>query len=204
MRPLERLPNGKQYKTYQSYKTDLLLRYGAYCAYCEKHDYDLDVEHVEPKSKSGKITDWDNLVLACPTCNRDFKKAFNPSRVGYLFPDTDETFAAFHYLYGGTIHPQGADADATRKLCGLDRAAANSNRADVFALCCRYKPYYLSGRLEADDILSLAKTSGHWSVWMTVFHDIPTMVAHLRDPSHFPGTRPTFMHPATAPVFTCS
>lgn len=203
MRPLERLPNGKQYKTYQSYKTDLETHYGPFCAYCEKQGRDLDVEHVEPASKSGKVTDWTNLLLACPTCNRDYKKARNDTRAGYAFPDDAETFALFNYLRNGTIQAQSPEAEAMKTLCGLGRSQASSDRADLFFLCCRFKSSLVAGRQTPEEIVGYAKIKGYWSVWMTAFHDIPAVVALLCDPRHFPGTRPTFARPTAAPAFAC-
>lgn len=200
MRPLKRLPNGKSYKTYQSYKSDLLKRYGPYCAYCEKKDHDLDVEHVEPVSKSGKITDWNNLLLGCPTCNRDFKKAANQSRKGYVFPDHDETFKVFHYGSNGSIKATTPAAVATRKLCGLERPAAISNRLDAFRRAIDMKREVQAGTRHAADVLPWARYMGHWSVWMTVFHDVPSVIALLRAPADFPGTRPTFQKPTQPPI----
>jgi hypothetical protein len=199
MRPLRRLPNGNSYADYRSYKDDLLARYGPYCAYCEKKDHDLDVEHVHPKSKGGPITDWNNLLLGCPTCNRDFKKSFNVSRKGYIFPDHCESFRNFHYRSDGTIKARSAAAVATRKLCGLDRAAANSNRIDVYKLARSSKDEILSGKRLPVNLLPWITRMGHWSVWMTVFHDVPAVIALLTNPVNFPGTRSVFLSPRNSP-----
>lgn len=200
MRPLQRLPNGKSYSTYKSYKNDLLKNYGKYCAYCEKKGSDLDVEHVEPKSKSPtKITDWDNLLLACPTCNRDFKKSFNASRVGYIFPDTDETFEMFHYFTDGRIEATTVPAGATLKLCGLARTEACNDRADVFLLALEARREIEAGTRQPQHVIPWIKTMGYWSVWMTVFHDIPAMIALLEDLAHFAGTRSPYRRPVTPP-----
>ena len=200
MRPLSRTPNGNNYKTYQSYRSDLLQRYGPYCAYCEKKDNDLDIEHVETKSKSGKITDWNNLLLACPTCNRDFKKAFNASRMGYVFPDKDETFKVFHYRANGTIAALTQAAVKTKKLCGLDRSGATSNRADAYSRAFELKQKVISGTRKPVDVLPWAQSMGHWSVWVSIFHDVPSVLVLLFDPASFPGNRVSFLHPTKPPL----
>lgn len=200
MRPLSRIPTWQQYKHYKSFKPLLLQSFGPYCAYCEKKDWDLDVEHVQPKSVSGLDTVWTNLLLACPTCNRDFKKAFNPSRSGYVFPDLDETFKVFHYHSSGTISALTAAAVATRHLCGLDRAGACSNRADAFLLAKQMKKEVQSGKRTPADTVIWAQHMGHWSVWMTVFFDVPSVLALLASPQAFAGTRTQFESPANPPV----
>ena len=194
MRPLQRPANSNTYTTYKKYKPDLLKAFGGYCAYCEKKDGDLDIEHVEPTSKGEGATDWNNLLLGCPSCNRDFKKAKNLGRAGYAFPDTDETFAIFRYHDDGRIDGITDEAKATIKLCGLNRdPGALSNRADAFKRACHMKQLIQARKLSPNDVISLV--GGFWSVWMTVFHDVPEVIALLSDPQHFLGTRPQFQKP---------
>lgn len=204
MRPLERLPNGNNYSNYKNYKNDLIDRYGKYCAYCEKADADLDVEHIEPKSKHKlKITDWNNLLLACPTCNRDFKRAFNDSRIGYVFPDVDETFEVFHYHSNGLIDGLTDEALKTIELCGLNRDAPEfSNRRAVIDTAFEFKEEMERTKI-IPNVIPWVKRMGHWSIWMTVFHDVPEVIAQLSDPKHFPGTRPQFQKPSNPPQLVC-
>ena len=52
-------------------REELIEAHGAICAYCgepAKEASDFHIDHVLPKSKSGK-TIRENLVLACPKCN---------------------------------------------------------------------------------------------------------------------------------------
>jgi len=50
-------------------REDLLEKYNRTCAYCDKTDVPLQVEHIVPRSKGG--TDRvSNLTLACAPCNR--------------------------------------------------------------------------------------------------------------------------------------
>jgi len=200
MRPLSRGPSRRTYLTYKSYHDDLFAAYGPFCAYCEKKDHDLDIEHVEPKSKvPTKKTSWSNLLLACATCNRDFKKAWNHNRNGYVFPDLDETLKVFHYRGDGTIAALTAAAGAMRNLCGLNRDAAISNRRDVLKRAIDTKREVLAGIRRPEDVIGWAVTMGHWSVWVSVYHDVPAMMTLLSDPQHFPGTRAAFHHPRNRP-----
>ena len=51
------------------------------CCYCERpvFKYYRDVEHFRPKSNYYWIAyDWENLFLACPVCNRQYKRAQFP------------------------------------------------------------------------------------------------------------------------------
>jgi uncharacterized protein (TIGR02646 family) len=46
------------------------------CCYCDTRIRRADVEHYRPKSKYWWLAySWDNLLLACPTCNQDHKSA---------------------------------------------------------------------------------------------------------------------------------
>ncbi len=59
----------KRYKTADVKKT-LEKLYNNKCAYCETNIERWDVEHFRPKSLYPWLAySWDNLLLACPTCN---------------------------------------------------------------------------------------------------------------------------------------
>jgi hypothetical protein len=56
----------------------LIERLGATCVYCEIASASYEVDHAVPKRPYiGTIVDWDNLLPACPTCNR--LKSNNPN-----------------------------------------------------------------------------------------------------------------------------
>jgi hypothetical protein len=193
MRPLERTVNNKNYKDYHSYEIPLRDAFGDYCAYCEKKDAGLEIDHVVPHSKGGGFADWNNLLRVCSACNQ-FKKAKNTSRMRYAFPDTDETFAIFHYHSDSRIEGVTSEARATIVLCGLnyvkgqcDRYDAQDARLDAFKKANKAKKLVQTGKLSPDD--AMVFFAGCWSVWMTVFYDVPAMIALLSDPRHFPGTR---------------
>lgn len=104
--PWPQNPDGSN-KTPVDYKTflpDLKTNFGGYCCYCETRVRKLDVEHVVPKSLNpSQACDWNNLLLACPTCNRDYKKNKNPSRIDYVCPDVDDTFDVYEYHNDGSM-----------------------------------------------------------------------------------------------------
>ncbi|KWS44352.1 HNH endonuclease [Pseudomonas syringae] len=201
MRPLFRRPSRRSYKTYQSYWNDLFDAYGPFCAYCETRTRDLDVEHVEPKSLvPGKKTSWRNLVLACLTCNRDFKRANNANRDGYVFPDYDETLKVFHYRRDGTVGAVTRASVATRKLCGLNRDAAIGSRQDALKRAIDTRKEFNAGTRKPEDIIVWAAVLGYWSIWVSVYHDVPAMMTLLCDHRYFPGTRATFLHPNNRPL----
>ena len=87
---------------YGQAKLPLIERIGEYCSYCERPG-DLHVEHVIPKSVAVNLeTEWSNFLLGCVNCNSR-KLNDNDTREGYLWPDSDDTFAAFVYRSGGRV-----------------------------------------------------------------------------------------------------
>ncbi|MDZ7868222.1 MAG: HNH endonuclease [Rheinheimera sp.] len=196
MRPIKRpacpIARPAQYKAYLN---PLRQAFGTYCSYCERRDK-LDVEHVVPTSHQPALElDWDNLLLGCPRCNRDFKKAKNQTRAGYIWPDTDDTFHAFEYLPDGRVNvaigPMNQSAAALADLVKLNDAAfqavLNLGRRDTFKIAERTLVHYQNGIANLDDVILLAQ-QGFWSVWLTVFAAQPAVVSAMLDPIHFPGT----------------
>jgi 5-methylcytosine-specific restriction endonuclease McrA len=50
-------------------KREVLRRDGHRCQYCGREGGDLTVDHVVPRHRGGEHS-WENLVAACPQCNR--------------------------------------------------------------------------------------------------------------------------------------
>jgi hypothetical protein len=70
------------------------LRFSDRCAYCQTPE-DLSVaifefEHILPRSAGG-TTEFENLCLSCPTCNR-----FKADHIKAHDPITRQDFALFH------------------------------------------------------------------------------------------------------------
>ncbi len=50
-------------------KREILRRDGYRCQYCGRESSNLTVDHVVPRYRGGEHC-WENLVAACPACNR--------------------------------------------------------------------------------------------------------------------------------------
>jgi uncharacterized protein (TIGR02646 family) len=206
MRPIDKNNlNGIEYSPYGTAKDDLIATIGSFCSYCERRGYEsaLDVEHVIDKASNPKLEEkWDNFLLACKNCNSiKGRKKVDLSKV--LLPHLNDTFSPFEYGVGGSIRikdsiPQELKSKTQKliDLVGLLRrpgAPSYSNkdkrwkdRLEVDSLARRYHDKYIEGNIEIEDILNLAEAKGFWSVWMTVFKDVPKVKQALID--GFPGT----------------
>ena len=125
--PLDDASNPKNFQSYTKAKADLLSRLGEYCSYCERTG-DLHVEHVIPRNHRPDLEqEWTNFLLGCVNCNA-IKGDRNDSRNGYLWPDQDDTEAAFSYLPDGIVRvrddlpePDLTNAKRLFDLVGLGR-----------------------------------------------------------------------------------
>ena len=194
------------FATYGDAAPYLRERLGRFCSYCErKIPVNLAVEHVVPKSQKPELEkDWDNFLLACTNCNSQKRdKPVEPA--DFLWPDTDDTLAAFTYEPSGAIQVaagldplQQANAQALLSLVGLDLPPEQATAADyrhkdrleqwgkarVALDMLARAPDHTRDKTRAA-IVTLA-TDGY-SVWATVFRGDPTTLAALA--KKYPGTR---------------
>ncbi len=178
---------------------------GMYCSYCERNiPTNFAIEHIEPQKgkfgRPGLVGRWSNFLLACVNCNSTkLNKSifFNY----YLFPDRDNTFNAFTYFADGTIEPSAhlcivnkVLAINTLELFGLDKAAIKSTdsngnyiaqdragqRLEIWGIAEEALIDYIDSPNKAviKSIVNLMLDKGFFSVWMTVFKDIP-MIRNL-------------------------
>lgn len=216
MRPIRRnaSPQATDYKNYRDALPDLVARLGPYCSFCERRVVtQLAVEHVQPKGLleyAHLIGRWSNFLLACVNCNST-KKDKDVAPAGVLLPDRDNTFVAYEYHDNGMVSASmlamttGNDVTANDLLglTGLDKAALNNpdeNGKQVALDRVRQRMetwLYAQEALTSiqgqpdnnvlrDVVVTLAKASGFFSVWMTVFNDDADM--RLRLINAFPGT----------------
>ena len=145
-------------------------------------------------------TEWSNLLLGCPRCNRDFKKNKNNGREGYLWPDTHDTYHAFVYESTGRVLVNDAldgdtkqAAENTKALVKLDdggekQITLNLNRRKVFRQAQEIKELFQAGAMDADGVMTMLDGTPYWSVWMTVFSDVPEVKELLLNSESFPNT----------------
>jgi hypothetical protein len=198
MRPVNKGNAPKVYIDYGDARHDLACRIGYFCSYCEMGVNNMiEVEHVHPIDNGGIPTDWNNFLLSCKYCNT-VKSARNPSRLGYLWPDIDNTDLAFEYSEINVIEPKSAllpllksYAQATIGLMGLDRKPGGTteptfadmrwrSREEVWTIAKDNYNNWIEAPLPAM-ARSIANCSliGHYSIWQEIFKDIPIVTAEI-------------------------
>ena len=186
-----------EFSHYRCAKLVLVDRIGDYCSYCERTG-DLHVEHVVPQSIAPKLeTEWSNFLLSCVNCNSR-KSNENASRRGLLWPDCDDTFAAFVYRSGGRVSVNwNLTPKERRKACslfnlvGLGESGTRTDRRPHKRRQAWDQAATVRSLINDEDsrclAVEVALGTGFFSVWMAVFHDDSDMRQRLGDA--FPGTR---------------
>ncbi len=202
----------------------LIERIGEYCSFCESPiPASLAVEHILPKRPPGKdedipgrVGDWNNFLLSCVNCNSHKGTTEFPDRE-CMFPDRDDTFSAISYGEGGSLEASAALSGADRQraenlinLAGLN-ARPRTNREMLLAKDRRWKHRMgawkrakemhkdivkdSDNERQIDNVIKSALDKGFWSIWMTVFRDIPKVREQLI--SRFPGTEKKYFQAET-------
>jgi uncharacterized protein (TIGR02646 family) len=216
MRPVRRgsSPQLDDFEPYTDAKPELISRLGGYCSYCERRiATNLAVEHIQPKKLPAYAHlegRWDNFLLGCVNCNSTkSKKDVQLDHI--LLPDRDNTFLAFRYLADGTIETSAAakaagieqQAEDTLGLTGLDKPISsvvdeNGKQVAIDRVSQRLQAWgtaetakdFIDGSPGNNAVRGmatlLAKESGFFSIWMTVFQDDADMRNRLIDV--FPGS----------------
>ena len=181
----------REYKPYATAKEPLAANLGSFCSYCEERRAlaDLHIDHIEPKSKTGALYDWENFLLSCNICN-SCKLDGDVNLDNVHFPHRDNTFLDFIYDESGRVkvNPALPEDEYARALnlynlvkMGRDpfseEAASQrdfrwKSRFETWKLAVRYLDKYKSGMADVEDIIELSKGYGHWSIWFTVFKGI--------------------------------
>lgn len=218
MRPVNKGVSTKTYTQYKDSRWDLFEKIGMYCSYCEMSLTNMpEIEHVVPVANGGNPLEWDNFLLSCKYCNTN-KSNDNTSRVGYLWPDKDNTFLAFHYdKISGisaslTLSPTHKTyAENTIALFELNRDKAAVLKKDYSdtrwlqremawrAAERSYSNWCKSATLEmADTIAVAAKQGGFFSIWMEVFKGEKIVRQYLI--KEYPGTEAACFDADTKPI----
>jgi hypothetical protein len=212
MRAVEKGVAPRIYTKYQDAQPDLIHRIGGYCSYCEMPILNMPaVEHVIALINGGAALDWENFLLACWYCNGSANKWHrNPSRLGYLWPDRDNTHLAFVYTQHipiVAVSPNLSNAHsinaarATIDLVGIDKYPSAGFGKEPTKKDLRWM-YRLEAWQMAQQSLRnwqqkpipamahqiglTAKATGFYSVWKTVFQAEPTVLLEIEP--HFKGT----------------
>lgn len=223
MRPVDKGPTPKtaagaevRVSHHRQWRRYLIERIGPYCSYCEiKINNSPQVEHVVAQDiDPSRALDWDNLLLACPPCNRaKSNKACSPNT--HYLPEAHNTYLAFGYLKRNSVvqhqpglfmtpknpaPPSPQKVDNTIALCALDRDTTKEaetvtdlrwkHRLEAFLKTVIWRKYWDDwGNAKAEEFIALLMTvasEGFFSLWFWVFEDVPKVREALV--SHFPGT----------------
>lgn len=217
MRPVRRgkSPQTVDFTDYADAQPHLISRIGRYCSYCERPILtSLAVEHIQPKKGPHAHPHlegcWTNYLLACVNCNST-KKDKNVELTDSIFPDRDNTFAAFSYSPNGEVTPtpgllQGitTSAENTLALTGLDKKICvtldeNDKQVAIDRVSQRMEAWAVAQEAKADIVadpnnvalmratIRTAQGYGFFSIWMEVFSADTEMRNLLIDA--FVGTR---------------
>lgn len=198
MRPVKRggSPQATDFSNYEDAKHHLVSRLGPYCSYCERRvATNLAVEHIQPKGLPAYVNligRWDNFLLGCVNCNST-KKDKDVVLANVLFPDRDNTFAAFEYSADGLIttsknlnQSQSKNANELLGLVGLDKPMQvfldeNDKQVALDRVAQRMEVWGIALEAKSDvdgspgisavrrGAVRTAQGHGFFSIWMTVF-----------------------------------
>lgn len=210
MRCVDKGINLVPYKKYGDALPYLMAQLGPYCSYCEMEiSNEPDVEHVRPKTKGGALDLLENLLLGCKKCNK-IKWNKNPDRTRHIWPDEDNTFAAFEYYNEIFIRPSsaivGTPAEALAleilKLTGIDRLPKKVHSpSKAIKKDQRWQKRRVAwGKAEralnnwaknptielCDQIAETAHSTGFYSIWIKIFSAEPAVLVAIK--ALFPNT----------------
>jgi hypothetical protein len=181
-------------------KIALQTEIGSYCSFCEREGYRsaLDVEHILAKDLvkyKHLIYRWDNYLLGCKNCNPT-KGAKDYDVTDTYMPHINNLLITIEILEGGAIKikdnlPKEQEYKTRNfiELVGLDRDPSHplysdkddrwEARIDVWTIANNYLGDYEAGKMNIQRIIEIARYSGFWSVWMSVFHKYPEVKREL-------------------------
>lgn len=181
----------------------LKTRTGSYCHLCEmKVTNAIAIEHIFPKEHYPRLENhWSNFLLICNTCNSKKGSTIpnSPYRYAYYWPHLHNTFMAFDYRH---IVPfpsnslNGAQQMRAKKLIQLYKlddvanATGEPDNRHIQRLEATHKAIkrlleYLTGKATVEAIVDMATATGFFSVWMTIFNDVPLVKQALLSCSDF-------------------
>lgn len=157
------LPKYNERYKIEDIKEALNTIYHSKCAYCEQRIEQSHIEHYRPKKiYYWLVYSWDNLILACATCNqfKGVKFEINGTLASFISnnlnienihtssnsynltefpeminPEISDPLGKIRFLQNGNIESDYEDFDYTIKTCKIDRSDLNDQRRrllDIF------------------------------------------------------------------------
>lgn len=209
MKPVDKGQSLGTLADYRDAKPELLNRIGLHCSYCEQPGVpqNLHVEHIYPKKPHHELErEWDNFLIACSTCNTYKHHHLGSSRHAdlerrYVWPHRENTFRAFTYFDDGRVEVVDAlppaikqAAKDTLEMVGAMKSPAVAEkyeddiaydgmekRKEMWEIASENRKDFLAsnGGFSPNSLARNASKLGHFSIWMTVFHDRPEVRAEL-------------------------
>lgn len=147
-----------RYKT-ADIKKALLTLYHHKCAFCEQRIERFDIEHFRPKSIYYWLAfSWDNLLLACPTCNGYKKEHFETlatkvqfdiehlasihslsdlynqlEQNKFVHPELENVNNKIIFKENGTLTSTNERVKYTIETCKLNRDFLTQERREIYA-----------------------------------------------------------------------
>lgn len=150
---------------YKQSDTQIALRsiYRNKCAFCEKKVEQSHVEHYRPKSKYWWLTySWDNLLLACSTCNSHKGDEFEILGTKVSFTNTPDNLRAIHSSTGNydvierpkMINPEVTDPEGKIQFHTNGKIESNDPRFKYTIQTCKIDREFLNDeRRKISDVL---------------------------------------------------
>lgn len=188
----------------------LQTRTGEFCHLCEMAvSHQIAVEHIKSRYHFPRLSNsWTNFLLSCSHCNsqKSSKRLAVPYRKRYLWPHIHNTLLAFEVpLTGanlGLVMPRSTlstNATLVRRakdlinLYGLDKDTTASKAADrrftlrleAIQMATDRRLEYEQGQATIPAIVEMARKTGFFTVWFTVFSDVPAVKSALVNEPRF-------------------
>ncbi|MBO0504497.1 HNH endonuclease [Aeromonas veronii] len=179
---------------------------GEYCHFCEMAvNHQIAIEHIKSRDDYPKLkNNWANFLLGCSHCNsnKGTKRIISPYRKVYFWPHIHNTMLAFEVpLHGpdvGKVQPHKNLSNNTQlqnrakrtiSLYELDKTVKSDGSSDrrfilrmkaIQMATTRYTEY-AQGKTTIQAIVDMAELSGFFTVWYTVFYNIPAVKNALKN-----------------------
>lgn len=140
-------------------RSDLISIYNGKCAFCEQKIEQYHIEHFRPKKTYYWLAySWDNLLMACPTCNEHKGVQFDllgtkarfvnsPANLNCINsisssydaielpkmvnPENTDPKGKINFTRMGEIESHDVNFNYTIKSCKIDRPPLNDQRRDI-------------------------------------------------------------------------